>query len=135
MPNDGGCCRGDLVERALVSLSTGWSFREAISVESLARRDVEDVIAAMELLKREVAPLWDGHFYRPVAEELFAGLAAGRVPEQFAEPHIMALTGWSWETLQETPADVVELMAVYLAVRQVRDVGGTLDFPEEQHER
>ena len=133
IPSDDEYGQGYLVERALVSLTTGWSFREEISAESLTQLDVEDVIAAMELLKWEVAPLLDGHTPRPLAEDLFVGLARGSVPEQFAEPHIMALTGWSWETLQETPADVVELVAIYLAVKQAIDFGGIVDFPEEQH--
>ena len=125
----------ELVERALVSLTTAWSFCEPISRESLARRDAEDVIAAMELLQREVVPLWNGHSPRLLAEELFIGLMTGRIPDEFVETHVMALTGWSWETLQKTPAEVVERKSLYLTVKQAIEVDGALDFPEKRYDR
>ena len=125
----------DLAELALVSLTTAWSFPEAITMFSLSHRDAEDVIAAMELLRRAVASLSEAPSPELLAEGLFSGLARGEVPDEFVEAHIMALTGWSWETLMETPADVIERLAIYLAVKQVRAVGGTLDFPEERHEQ
>lgn len=128
---DAGRRGPDLAYRALVSLTTAWSFPEETSLDSLAQRDVADVLTAMELLRPKVSPPGDGQPPKLLAEELFAGLAAGRVPEQFAEVHIMALTGWDWETLQETPADVVELMALYIAVRDARDNASSLDIPEE----
>jgi hypothetical protein len=90
-------------------------------------------MAAMELLKAEVTPLWNGQGPKRLAEALFGSLVTGgRIPDEFVDAHIMAATGWTWATLMETPADVVEKMALYLAVRQARDLGGTLDFPEAQ---
>ena len=65
------------------------------------------------------------------AERLFAALAAlaaGSVPPEFAEAHLMLATGWSWRDLQETPADVVDRTWTYLAVRQTRQSGGALEF-------
>ena len=44
----------------------------------------------------------------------------------------MAATGWSWQTLQETPADVVQKMAVYLTVTQTIQSKGSLDFPDTE---
>ena len=38
----------DLVDRALVSLTAGWSFSEPTSVEAIAARDTEDLIAVLE---------------------------------------------------------------------------------------
>ena len=128
---DAGRRGPDLAHRALVSLTTAWSFPEETSLDSLAQRDAADVLAAMELLGRKVSLPGDAQPPKLLAEELFAGLAVGRVPEQFAEVHIMALTGWDWETLQETPADVVELMVLYMAVKDAIDNASSLDIPEE----
>ncbi len=125
----------DLIDRALVSLTTAWSFHEPVSVDSLEHRDTEDVVAVLKVLEREVMPLWNGSSPRLLAEDLLSGLVTGRVPDEFSEAHIMAVTGWSWAALMETPVDVVEKMAIYLAVRHVRDIGGALDFAEEHHER
>ena len=124
---------GDLADRVVISLTTGWSFDEPISLASLGRRDPEDMIAAMELVKREAAPLLDTNDPRSLAEQLLHGLVEGRIPEEFAEVHIMALTGWSWAELQDTPADVVERMALYLAVKQTREVGGILELKEKRN--
>ena len=129
-----GLSGADLSQHALISLTTAWSFQDEISLETLAHRDAEDVLAAMEILKREVAPLWDSDSPRELAEALFAGLVRGRVPGEFADVHLMALTGWSWDTLMKTPADVVERMAIYLAVKEARESGQTLDYPEEHNE-
>ena len=113
-----------LSERALVSLTTGWSFREEVGPESVGRRDAEDVAAVLEVLCREVEPF---EAMGRSAERLFAALAEGRVPAEFAEVHLMLATGWSWRELQETPADVVERTWVYVAVREVRRGGGVLE--------
>ena len=134
-PSDALYDEQDLVERVLVSLTPGWSFPEPVSIEGLAERDERDVIAAMEMLRREIVTLLDGCSPNLQAEELFACLVTGRVPHEFAEAHLMALTGWSWQALQETPADVVERMSIYLAVKQTRETGGGLDISQEQHER
>ena len=106
----------DLIERALVSLTTGWSFDEPVSLHSLARREAGDVVAAMKLLEDSVGALWNSRRVKALAEKLFGGLAIGRVPREFAEVHIMALTGWNWQTLQATPADIVDKMTTYMAV-------------------
>ena len=125
----------DLIDRVLVSLTSSWSFPLPVDLASLDGLDVEDVSAVLELVKREVAPLWEEQPARVPAERLFTSLAAGRVPEEFGEVHIMAITGWSWETLQETPADVVKRMATYLGVTEARETGGVLDFAEVRHEQ
>ena len=118
----------ELADRALVSMTTGWSFAGPISLESLAVRDEKDVISAMGLLSGEIATLCELCKQRSAGEQLLASLVSGGVPEEFSESHIMAITGWSCRDLQETPLDVVSRMALYLAVRQTREVGGTLEF-------
>ena len=120
-----------LSERALVSLTTGWSFREEIDPESVGGRDAEDLAAVLEVLCREVEPLEPAD---RSAERLFAALAEGRVPAEFAEAHLMLATGWSWRELQETPADVVERTWVYVAVREVKRGGGIIHEGHEGRE-
>ena len=120
----------DLFERALASLTTAWSFGEEVSVEALAQRDEDDLMVALEAFQREVMPNLESDSPRETAEELFAGMVSGQVPPRFAEVSVMAATGWSWQALQETPADVVQKMAIYLAVKQTRDGNGALDFPQ-----
>ena len=117
-----------LSERALVSLTTGWSFREEIGPESVGGRDAEDLAAVLEALCREVEPFEAAGRSAESAERLFAALAEGRVPAEFAEAHLMLATGWSWRELQETPADVVERTGVYVAVREVKWGGGALEL-------
>ena len=121
---------GCLVERALVSFTAAWSFGEPVTEGSLALRDQGDVVAVMEVFGREIVSGWAGGDRQALAEELFEGLARGVIPAPFAESHVLALTGWTWAALQETPVDVVDRMAVYLAVRQARETGGTLDVRE-----
>ena len=122
-----------LVERALASLTTAWSFAEEISLESVALRDAADLVAVLEAALGDVRSRV-AKDPGEMAEDLFAALAVRRVPPQFEEVHLMAATGWSWETLQRTPADVVEKMAVYLAVVQTRDIGGALEFDPAEEE-
>ena len=116
-----------LSERALVSLTTGWSFREEIGAESVGNRDAADLAAVLEVLCREVEPVEAVGRAAESAEGLFVALAEGRVPSEFAEAHLMLATGWSWRELQETPADVVERAWVYAAVREVKRGGGVLE--------
>ena len=116
-----------LLERALVSLTTGWSFSEEIATESIGSRDADDLAAVLEVLCREVEPFEATRRPTELAEWLFAALTDGRVPAEFAEAHLMLATGWSWRELQETPADVVERAWVYVAVRETREAGGALD--------
>ena len=52
----------------------------------------------------------------------------GNIPEEFADTQIMSATGWTWQELQNTPADEVELMVTYLAVKNTREGGGNLNF-------
>ena len=66
------------------------------------------------------------------AEELFAALMSGQVPAEFVETHLMAATGWSWQRLKKTPADVVRRMATYLAVANAVEGGGALNFENER---
>lgn len=44
----------------------------------------------------------------------------------------MAATGWTWEELQQTPAEIVNLMSLYLAVRSTKESGGDLHFDEDE---
>ena len=104
-----------------------------MSVSSLPHRDPGDTLAALGLLEAEVLSAWDRRSSENMAEELFSALAAGRVPAEFAEAHVIASTGWSWQTLMDTPADVVEKLALYLSVRYVTEIGGVLDFPQGGH--
>ncbi len=124
----------DLVDRALVSLTAGWSFSEPASVGAIAARDPEDLIAVLEAFKRCAAPYLAARSLRAEAEELFAALMSGQVPAAFVETHLMAATGWSWQRLQETPADVVWRMATYLAVAQAVEGGGALSFESEEEQ-
>ncbi len=117
-----------LLERALVSLTTGWSFSEEIGPESVSDRDAEDLAAVLEVFCREVEPFKTVRRSAVFAEQLFMALTDDRVPAEFAEAHLMLETGWSWHELQETPADVVERTWVYVAVREVKRTGGVLDF-------
>ena len=121
----------DLVDRALVSLTAGWSFSEPAIVEAIATRDPEDLIAVLEAFKRCVAPYLATGSLRAEAEELFAALLSGQVPAAFVETHLMAATAWSWQSLQKTPADVVRRMATYLAVARAVEGGGALNFENE----
>ena len=115
-------------ERALASLTTAWSFADEVSADVISRLDEADLIVALEAFHREVVPYLDQADEQVLAEALFAGLLGGRVPPEFSEVHLMAANGWSWHTLQNTPADVVRLMAVYSAVAQAVERGGSVDF-------
>ena len=121
-----------LAERALVSLTTAWSFEEEVSREALSLRHEQDLIAVLETLQRDLLPLLAGDNPQQATENLLAGLVAGRIPREFAEAHVMAATGWSWQTLQDTPADVVHTMAIYLAVTGARQGHTSLEFDDEE---
>ena len=122
----------DLVDRALTSLTAGWSFSEPASLETVAARDPEDLIAVLEAFKRYAAPYLVTRSLRAEAEELFVALMSGQVPAAFVETHLMAATGWSWQRLQKTPADVARRMATYLAVARAVEGGGALNFENEE---
>ncbi|MCH8206119.1 MAG: hypothetical protein IH956_03850 [Chloroflexi bacterium] len=121
----------DLLPRALVSLTTGWSFPEGVTERSLALRDTEDLTTVLAVLNGEVLSAFRSGGPREAAEALFEGLVSGRVPREYLEVCLMAATGWTWQALGETPADIVHKMAVYLAVKGIRDTKGTLQFSEE----
>ncbi len=116
-----------LVEQALASLTAAWSFPEEVSPEAVRLRQPDDVAAALAVALREVLPALGGADAGPMAQELFAGLLRGQVPTAFTEAHLLALTGWTWHELQETPADVVRKLAIYLAVRHALDTRGSLE--------
>jgi len=118
-----------LADEVLVSLTNSWSFDLPVDTPSLERIDPGDLAAAFAAVRQSLAELWDLKGQRERTERLFTEMAAGRVPDEFEEARVMALTGWSWHTLQETPADAVESMMAYLSVRSVREHGGALDFP------
>jgi hypothetical protein len=121
-------------ERALASLTVAWSFADEVSADAISRLDEADLIVALEAFHREVVPFLGLADEQGLAQALFAGLLRGRDPPEFSEVHLMAATGWSWHTLQETPADVVRMMAVYSAVAQAMERGGSVDFPPQGDE-
>ena len=88
---------------------------------------MRDVAAVLEVFCAQADFFAAGGRSGEDAERLFAALASGRVPAEFAEAHLMLETGWSWRELQDTPADVVERTWVYLAVRGAREGGGALE--------
>lgn len=121
-------CDGGLVDRVVMSLTTAWSFDLPVELESLALVDANDMAVVLEVLVEQIAKFAGFVERKAMAEELFSGLAAGSVPEGFAEVHVMSVAGWSWGELQDTPADVVERMVIYEAVAETMSTGGTLDF-------
>jgi hypothetical protein len=123
-----------LIDLALLSLTAAWSFGEEITFESLARRDESDLLAVYRVLCSEIISPLERPSPREKAQALFASLAAGQVPPEFAEAHLMARTGWTWHVLQDTPADVVQQMWIYLAVAQVWHTGSLLEFPDSEGE-
>ena len=86
----------------------------------------------LEVFQSEVVPHLEALSPRQSAEELFAALVEGNIPASFAEVDLMAATGWSWQTLLETPAEVVQKMAVYLAVRNARENGTHIRFEDQE---
>ena len=106
-----------------------------IEAASIERIDAGDVVVALRAVHRSLAALWNPARQRDLAERLFVEMTSGRIPAEFDEARIMALTGWNWQTLHETPADVVDAMTTYLSVRQVREQGGEMDFSETVHAR
>ncbi|MDA1349164.1 MAG: hypothetical protein O3A47_09945 [Chloroflexi bacterium] len=123
---------GDLADRALAALTVGWSLDEEPTVEAVCALAADDLAAMLDFFLREVAPFLERDGPKQAAERLFAGLARGAVPADFVEAHVMAATGWSWQTLQETPADVVRDMEIYLGVSRAFESGGSLDFDTEE---
>ena len=83
----------------------------------------------LEAFRRQIVPRLTGDGTKDAAESLFASMITGRVPPEFADAHLMAFTGWSWSELQQTPADVVVRMAIYIAVSRTLLNGGSLDLP------
>ncbi len=117
-----------LVETAVLHLSLGWSFDGPITLDALKARDPEDLACVVEAIVGTFGTPSESN--RDMAEKLFRGLHSGVLPEEFAEVHIMAATGWSWQELQNTPADVVENMVTYLGVTQAVGSGSSLDLPD-----
>jgi hypothetical protein len=121
---------GSVTLVSLAELTEAWSFPERVSPAAVAGRDEADLAAAVHVLMREIVPHAALQHSRKSAEQLFVGLRSGRVPPEFAEVHVMALTGWSWATLRDTPADIVHRMVIYMAVKQALDSGGALELAE-----
>ena len=119
-----------LVETAILQLTLDWGFDEPITVDALKARDPEDLACVVEAIISAFGMPPEGK--RDTAERLYRGLISGVLPEQFAEAHIMAATGWSWQELQNTPADVVEMMVTYLCVTQAISSGSSLDLPDKE---
>ena len=122
----------DLVAHMLTTLTESWSFRDQVSPDSVARRDPGDLEAVLEVFHRTVVPYLRRPGRREMAEELFTGLLTGKVPPSFVDAWLMDVTGWSWHVLQDTPAEVVDRVMVYAAVKQARAAGDALDFPETE---
>ena len=120
----------DVAERVLAQLTLGWSFPDAVDLEALSRREPGDVAAAMSAVRQCAAPLAEARSAKELAEALFEDLVAGRVPDEFADVHLMASTGWSYDELMRTPADVVERMSTYLSVRTAYETGGVMEVEE-----
>ena len=116
----------------LATVTGSWSFRDEVSPHSVAGRDPADLEAALEVFHRTVVPYLRRPGHKEMAEELFAGLLTGKVPPMFVDAWLMDATGWSWQVLQDTPADLVDRVVVYAAVKQARAAGGVLDFPESE---
>ena len=122
----GGAGR-DLAEETLAVLTTDWGFEEPVSPAAVLDREPDDLASALAEAGSVMERLFEVRKHRDaLAMELFAGLMAGRVPEAFEEVHLMSRTGWTWEQLQETPADVVEMMSVYLSVVDAMESGGSV---------
>ena len=119
-----------LVEAAILHLTLDWSFEEPITIDSLKARDPDDLACVVEAIISTFAKPFESK--RVMAEKLYRGLNGGVLTDEFAEVHIMAATGWSWQELQNTPADVVEMMVTYLCVTQAISSGSTLDLPDQE---
>ena len=124
----------DLVLVALASLTSAWSFDEVIAKQTVAGRETEDLVEILQVIQRDIVPQLTSVIPARLSETLFAGLLNGCIPVEFAEVALMAATGWSWHALEVTPVDVVQRMAVYLAVHQAQETGGTLVFPDTVEE-
>ena len=119
--------RGELADETLAVLTKAWGFEEPVCPASVRNREPDDVAAVLAEIGAVMERLLRARKDRDVlAMELFAGLMEGRVPEAFEEAHLMWRTGWTWQQLQETPADVVELMSAYLSVVDAMESGGSV---------
>lgn len=49
---------------------------------------------------------------------------------EFGDVAIMHATGWSWDELMNTPIHIVQKYQMYLAVRNAKINGGSLDFDD-----
>ena len=120
--------RGELADETLAVLTTAWGFEDPVSAASVGKREPDDVAAVLAEVGAVMERLLRAREDRDaLAMELFAGLMEGRAPEAFEEAHMMWRTGWTWQELQDTPADVVELMSVYLSVVDAMESGGSVD--------
>ena len=119
-----------LVETAILQLTSDWSFDEPITPDALKARDPDDIACVVEAIVSVFGP--PSESINEMAERLFRGLHSGVLSEEFAEVHIMAATGWSWQELQNTPADVVDNMVTYLGVTQALSSGSSLDLPDQE---
>ena len=119
--------RGELADETLAVLTKAWGFEEPVCPASVRNREPDDVAAVLAEVGAVMERLLRARKDRDaLAMELFAGLMEGRVPEAFEEAHLMWRTGWTWQQLQETPADVVELMSAYLSVVDAMESGGSV---------
>ena len=119
------------VERLLVAITERWVFDEPVSLETIACRDDDDLGAVLTAIQEYVLPWLEQDSPDVLSMSLFRAMAVGQVPEGFFEIQLMAATGWSWQTLQSTPVDVVMKMALFLAVSNIREEGGALQFAIE----
>ena len=125
--DEAGQASGDLAEGTLAVLTTGWGFEEPVSPAAVLNREPDDLAAALDGAGAVMERLFKVRKHLDaLAMELFAGLMSGQAPAEFTDVHLMSRTGWTWEQLQETPADVVELMSVYLSVVDAIESGGSV---------
>jgi|GEM_PF-1840102 hypothetical protein len=126
--SDAGCFGDDesSLDRQLVAISERWAFDEPVSLGTIACRDEDDLAAVLTVIQEDVLPWLEQDSPDVLSMSLFQAMAVGEVPEGFFEIQLMAATGWSWQALQSTPADVVMKMALFLAVSHIREQGGTL---------
>ena len=119
-----------LVETAILQMTSDWCFDEPVTVDALRARDADDLACVIEAIISTYGTSSEGK--REVAQRLFRGLHSEVLPEDFAEVHIMAATGWSWQELQNTPVDVVEKMVTYLDVTRAVSSGSSLDLSDQE---
>ncbi len=122
----------DLANDTLAALTTAWGFEEPVCAAAMRNRAPDDLAAALAEALPAMERLLTARERRAAKSmALFEGLMRGRAPEDFEEVRLMSKTGWTWQELQDTPADVVELMSIYLSVVEAMETGGSVEAKED----